>query len=141
MQIFAAENSSSTVNGRIESGELSMTAPDSQTFTAVLQKEEQMIELPDTTMVISDYRGLDEGWSLTVSSPNFEEYKDHIRLTVSGKDITKTTAEVASTEARTQAQDLSLATVVYISENAMQGDFSARLEWVLSPNSSAKISE
>lgn len=140
---FAAD---STVTGTVAAGELSMTAPDNATFTATLNGSQQTVPVVAATSgtntistTVTDYRGVEAGWNISVASSDYATYNSNFTLTVGGIAVTDTAATVDNVTTRTQEKAESFATNAVVSATAVPGEFAATLNWTLTPSTEAVV--
>ncbi|WKF72408.1 hypothetical protein QYM42_08450 [Lactococcus lactis] len=136
-----ADTTHSIISGEIISGELSMGFPNNLEFRATLNGKNQTIELKPIKSDITDYRGRDEGWQLTVKSPNFDTYSQNYQLFISGQFVSKSENIVYKNNKQTLNKAISLPVKAEISSQAKAGSYGANLEWNLQPNIKNSIKE
>lgn len=130
---FAATNATSTVTGTVAGGELSLSTPNNIQFTTTLNGADQSIALDPIATTITDYRGVDAGWDVSVQASNYETFKDAYALTVGGQAIDGDAATLDATTVRTQSKEESFATAAVVSKDANAGEFAVDLDWTLTP--------
>lgn len=136
-----ADTTHSIISGEIISGELSMETPNNLEFRAILNGKRQTIELNPIKSDITDYRGRDEGWQLTVKSPNFEAYSQNYQLLINGQLVSKSENIVYKNNKQALHQAISMPVKAEISSQAKAGSYGANLEWNLQPNIKNSIKE
>ena len=137
----AESNVISTVRGEIISGEFSMSVPNDVSFTAKLSGQKQSIQIDDIQTSITDYRGRNEGWQVTVKSSNFDAYAQNYQLSVNGQLVSKSENIVYKNNKQELLKEISLPVKVEISAKAQAGSYGANLEWNLYPNIQHSIKE
>lgn len=136
-----ADTTHSIISGEIISGELSMETPNNLEFRATLNGKKQTIELNPIKSDITDYRGRDEGWQLTVKSLNFEAYSQNYQLLINDQLISKSENIVYKNNKQALHQAISMPVKAEISSQAKAGSYGANLEWNLQPNIKNSIKE
>ncbi|MCC4122020.1 WxL domain-containing protein [Lactococcus lactis] len=136
-----ADTTHSIISGEIISGELSMETPNNLEFRATLNGKKQTIELKPIESDITDYRGRDEGWQLTVNSPNFDAYNQSYQLLINGQLVSKSETIVYKNNKQALHQAISMPVKAEISSQAKAGSYGANLEWNLQPNIKNSIKE
>lgn len=129
------------VSGEIIPGTLTMTTPNDLYFEATLNGKEQILKLNPISANVSDYRGQDEGWQLSVSSPNFDSYAMNYQLTVNRKKVTKSENIVYLNNKHALNKNINLPVVVDISKKAQAGSYGANLVWNLQPSVAKTLRE
>ena len=86
-------------------------------------------------------RGRDEGWQLTVKSPNFEAYSQNYQLLINGQLVSKSENIVYKNNKQALHQAISMPVKAEISSQAKAGSYGANLEWNLQPNIKNSIKE
>lgn len=137
----SADTTHSIISGEIISGELSMGTPNNLEFRATLNGKKQTIELNPIKSDITDYRGRDEGWQLTVKSPNFEAYNQNYQLLINGQLVSKSENIVYKNNKQALHQAISMPVKAEVSSQAKAGSYGANLEWNLQPNIKNSIKE
>jgi len=107
----------------IISGELSMGTPNNLEFRATLNGKKQTIELNPIKSDITDYRGRDEGWQLTVKSPNFDAYNQNYQLLINGQLVSKSETIVYKNNKQALHQAISLPVKAEVSSQAKAGSY------------------
>lgn len=131
----------STVTGEIISGDFSITPPNDLSFSAKLNGQKQNLDLNPIQTKVTDYRGRDEGWQLTVKTSNFDEYSQNYQLLINGQLVSKSENIVYKNEKQELLKEISLPVKVEISAKAQPGSYGAHLEWNLQPNIKNSIKE
>ena len=136
-------NTTSTVIGELSPGVFTMTKPTDISFKTILTTgKKQTVELKDITTNVTDYRGIDEGWQLTIKSPNYDQYRENFSIVINQKSITNNSQVVVEKRQKTMSQKVVLDdTKVEIVGTALAGSYIANLEWNLQPNTQKKIEE
>ncbi|MCJ1978241.1 hypothetical protein [Pseudolactococcus paracarnosus] len=75
-----ANTPETTVTGEITAGDFSMTPPNEVSFNARLTGKIQKIDLDVIKTTVTDYRGSEDGWQITVNSPNYKKYAKNYQL-------------------------------------------------------------
>lgn len=94
----------------------------------------QNLTLSPLLTKITDYRGIEEGWQLTIKSSNFENYGQNYQLIINDQSIDRSEKLVYSTNKQNIVKKLRLPVKVIISAKAKVGSYAANLEWNLQPN-------
>ncbi|PFG85578.1 hypothetical protein BW152_00485 [Lactococcus lactis] len=131
----------STVTGEIISGDLSIAPPNDLSFSAKLNGQKQNLDLKPIQTKVTDYRGRDEGWQLTVKTSNFDEYSQNYQLLINGQLVSKSENIVYKNDKQELLKEISLPVKVEISAKAQAGSYGANLEWNLQPNIKNSIKE
>ena len=136
-------NTTSTVIGELSPGVFTMTKPTDISFKTILTTgKKQTVELKDITTNVTDYRGINEGWQLTIKSPNYDQYRENFSIVINQKSITNNSQVVVEKRQKTMSQKVVLDdTKVEIVGTALAGSYIANLEWNLQPNTQKKIEE
>lgn len=136
-------NTTSTVIGELSPGVFTMTKPTDISFKTILTTgKKQTVELKDITTNVTDYRGIDEGWQLTIKSPNYDQYRENFSIVINQKAITNNSQIVVQKRQKTMSRKVVLDdTKVEIVGTALAGSYIANLEWNLQPNTQKKIEE
>ncbi|ODJ58898.1 hypothetical protein [Brochothrix thermosphacta] len=136
-------NTTSTVIGELSPGVFTMTKPTDISFKTILTTgKKQTVELKDITTNVTDYRGINEGWQLTIKSPNYDQYRENFSIVINQKAITNNSQIVVQKRQKTMSQKVVLDdTKVEIVGTASAGSYIANLEWNLQPNTQKKIEE
>lgn len=136
-----ADITHSTVTGEIISGDFSMTTPNDLIFSARLSGKNQQLSLKPIQTKVTDYRGRDEGWQVTVKSSNFDAYAQNYQLSINGQLVSKSENIVYKNNKQELLKEISLPVKVEISAKAQAGSYGANLEWNLQPNIQHSIKE
>ena len=136
-------NTTSTVIGELSPGVFTMTKPTDISFKTILTTgKKQTVELKDITTNVTDYRGINEGWQLTIKSPNYDQYRENFSIVINQKAITNNSQIVVQKRQKTMSRKVVLDdTKVEIVGTALAGSYIANLEWNLQPNTQKKIEE
>ena len=136
-------NTTSTVIGELSPGVFTMTKPTDISFKTVLTTgKKQTVDLKDITTNVTDYRGINEGWQLTIKSPNYDQYRENFSIVINQKAITNNSQIVVQKRQKTMSRKVVLDdTKVEIVGTALAGSYIANLEWNLQPNTQKKIEE
>lgn len=136
-------NTTSTVIGELSPGFFTMTKPTDISFKTILTTgKKQTVELKDITTNVTDYRGINEGWQLTIKSPNYDQYRKNFSIVINQKAITNNSQIVVQKRQKTMSRKVVLDdTKVEIVGTALAGSYIANLEWNLQPNTQKKIEE
>ena len=136
-------NTTSTVIGELSPGGFTMTKPTDISFKTILTTgKKQTVELKDITTNVTDYRGINEGWQLTIKSPNYDQYRENFSIVINQKAITNNSQIVVQKRQKTMSRKVVLDdTKVEIVGTALAGSYIANLEWNLQPNTQKKIEE
>lgn len=136
-------NTTSTVIGELSPGVFTMTKPTDISFKTILTTgKKQTVELKDITTNVTDYRGINEGWQLTIKSPNYDQYQENFSIVINKKAITNNSQIVVQKRQKTMSRKVVLDdTKVEIVGTALAGSYIANLEWNLQPNTQKKIEE
>lgn len=136
-------NTTSTVIGELSPGFFTMTKPTDISFKTILTTgKKQTVELKDITTNVTDYRGINEGWQLTIKSPNYDQYRENFSIVINQKAITNNSQIVVQKRQKTMSRKVVLDdTKVEIVGTALAGSYIANLEWNLQPNTQKKIEE
>ncbi|ANZ95482.1 hypothetical protein BFC19_08830 [Brochothrix thermosphacta] len=136
-------NTTSTVIGELSPGVFTMTKPTDISFKTILTTgKKQTVELKDITTNVTDYRGINEGWQLTIKSPNYDQYRESFSIVINQKAITNNSQIVVQKRQKTMSRKVVLDdTKVEIVGTALAGSYIANLEWNLQPNTQKKIEE
>ncbi|SPP29076.1 hypothetical protein [Brochothrix thermosphacta] len=136
-------NTTSTVIGELSPGVFTMTKPTDISFKTILTTgKKQTVELKDITTNVTDYRGINEGWQLTIKSPNYDQYRENFSIVINKKAITNNSQIVVQKRQKTMSRKVVLDdTKVEIVGTALAGSYIANLEWNLQPNTQKKIEE
>ena len=132
--VFAETNASSRVTGEIVSGEFSMSTPNNLTFIAKINGKTQVVDLETINVIVTDYRGVNSGWNLTVKSPNYSSYSDNYHIKINKKEISQQSESVYLNKNQDFITELQLPTSIEIEKNAKPGSYGADLEWNLQPD-------
>lgn len=132
--IAHANTPETTVTGEIIPGEFSMTIPNNVKFSATLTGQTQKIDLDSIKTTVTDYRGNQDGWQITVNSPNYTDYADNYQLVINGKAISNQQSVTYKVDKQMLVKDLELPVKMEISAKALAGSYSANLVWNLQPN-------
>lgn len=134
-------NTTSTVIGELSPGVFTMTKPTDISFKTILTTgKKQTVELKDITTNVTDYRGINEGWQLTIKSPNYDQYRENFSIVINQKAITNNSQIVVQKRQKTMSQKVVLDdTKVEIVGTASAGSYIANLEWNLQPNTQKKL--
>ncbi|ODJ52165.1 hypothetical protein BFR40_04665 [Brochothrix thermosphacta] len=129
-------NTTSTVIGELSPGVFTMTKPTDISFKTILTTgKKQTVELKDITTNVTDYRGINEGWQLTIKSPNYDQYRENFSIVINQKAITNNSQIVVQKRQKTMSRKVVLDdTKVEIVGTALAGSYIANLEWNLQPN-------
>lgn len=139
--IPAQATTNSIIKGEIIPGDFSMSVPNDISFTANLNGQKQSIQIGDIQTSVTDYRGIDNGWQVMVSSPNFKRYQLHYQLMINDQLISDNGVLVYRNDKQEITKDLALPTSVELSADAKAGSYGADLEWNLQPDIKNKIQE
>lgn len=133
-------NTTSTVIGELSPGVFTMTKPTDISFKTILTTgKKQTVELKDITTNVTDYRGINEGWQLTIKSPNYDQYRENFSIVINQKAITNNSQIVVQKRQKTMSRKVVLDdTKVEIVGTALAGSYIANLEWNLQPNTQKK---
>ncbi|WP_285603320.1 hypothetical protein [Enterococcus thailandicus] len=129
---FAATNS--VIIYEVTTGELSMSVPNDVSVTADLTNKDYVMKLDNIQTVISDYRGIPNGYILTLKSPNYREYNQNYQLIVNYEQISEKSSVVFSTNKQIMNKKIKLLTKAKILATAKTGFYAADLEWSVQPN-------
>ncbi|WKK68605.1 hypothetical protein [Brochothrix thermosphacta] len=134
-------NTTSTVIGELSPGVFTMTKPTDISFKTILTTgKKQTVELKDITTNVTDYRGINEGWQLTIKSPNYDQYRENFSIVINQKAITNNSQIVVQKRQKTMSRKVVLDdTKVEIVGTALAGSYIANLEWNLQPNTQKKL--
>ncbi|SPP30096.1 conserved exported hypothetical protein [Brochothrix thermosphacta] len=134
-------NTTSTVIGELSPGVFTMTKPTDISFKTILTTgKKQTVELKDITTNVTDYRGINEGWQLTIKSPNYDQYRENFSIVINKKAITNNSQIVVQKRQKTMSRKVVLDdTKVEIVGTALAGSYIANLEWNLQPNTQKKL--
>lgn len=139
--VGAASTAVTKITGTITSGALSLSVPQNLAFTAKLNGKPQSLDLDTLKTTITDERGIENGWRLTVKSSNFDAYKQNYQLRINKKQINQESIVVYENATQTLETKLQLPTTVEVSADAKKGSFDSNLEWNLQPNIKNTITE
>ena len=141
--LVSKAKTTSTVIGELSPGVFTMTKPTDISFKTVLTTgKKQTVDLKDITTNVTDYRGINEGWQLTIKSPNYDQYRENFSIVINQKLITNNSQVVVQKRQKTMSQKVVLDdTKVEIIDTASAGSYIANLEWNLQPNTQKKINE
>ena len=82
-----ANTPQTTVTGEIIAGDFSMTPPNNVSFNAKLTGKTQKIDLDAINTTVTDYRGSQDGWQITLNSLNDKDYAKNYQLNINGNNI------------------------------------------------------
>lgn len=136
-----ADTTTSTVSGEVVSGKFSMSKPNDLTFRTTLNGSQQLLTLNPLRVKITDYRGIEEGWQLTVKSSNFDSYGHNYQLIINDQPISRSEKLVYSISKQNIVKEIHLPVKARISSKAKAGSYEATLEWNLQPNLENLIKE
>lgn len=136
-----ANTPETTVTGEITAGDFSMTLPNSISFNAKLTGKTQEIDLDEINTTVTDYRGSQDGWQITVNSPNYTDYANNYQLVINGKTVGNNESVAFKVDKQILVKDLNLPVKMEISAKALAGSYSADLVWNLQPNIKNEIKE
>ncbi|MGI1837760.1 hypothetical protein ACRPK2_10630 [Lactococcus garvieae] len=136
-----ADTTTSTVSGEVVSGKFSMSKPNDLTFRTTLNGSQQLLTLNPLRIKITDYRGIEEGWQLTVKSSNFDSYGHNYQLIINDQSISRSEKLVYSISKQNIVKEIHLPVKARISSQAKAGSYEATLEWNLQPNIENLIKE
>lgn len=139
--IAFANSATSSVTGEVIPGRFSMTTPNGLNFQATLTGHEQTIHLKAVHTQITDYRGLNEGWTITVQSPNFDTYAQNYQLIINNQAISHSETIVYNNNKQSMSKKINLPVKVAILTSAKAGTYIADLEWNLQPNINRSLKE
>ena len=138
---LAADNAITTISGEITSGELYMTVPNNVSFSLQLNGNDQIKELDTINFDVTDNRGINEGWEITLKSVNFDTYNTNYTFDIGSQAISDTSVLVVGQNERMMNRSIALDTQVNVSGNATAGTYVANLEWTLQPKTIEGIRE
>lgn len=122
-----------TVGGEIKAGPLTMTTPNDVTFDVTLNGADQSVVLDDITTSVSDYRGATTGWTLSVQSPNHNDYSSNFNVLIDDQEITDASSNIKEDTSLALGKDLTFTTAIKVFKEAKQGTYAADLVWNLEP--------
>lgn len=64
-----------------------MTPPNNVSFNAKLTGKTQKIDLDAINTTVTDYRGSQDGWQITLNSLNDKDYAKNYQLNINGNNI------------------------------------------------------
>lgn len=131
----------SSIKGEIVGGDFVIEQPNNIRFNAQLNDQRQIIQLPTIHTVVKDYRGLDEGWQVTLQSADYQQYKENFALIINNTRITNEASIIFEESQRSMKKSLIFNSEVEISANAVAGSYIANLEWNLQPNTKKTMNE
>lgn len=129
-----AATQDTVLTAEVVEGGLSMSNPNDLNFSATLNGKEQILDIEPIQTTITDYRSTNDGWSLTVRSPNFATYASNYKLSINDKALASDASIVSTSSEQSQNQDIILPVNVTILAQAKEGTYAANLEWNLQPN-------
>ncbi|HCZ39664.1 hypothetical protein [Brochothrix thermosphacta] len=131
----------SSIKGEIVGGDFVIEQPNNIRFNAQLNDQSQIIQLPTIHTIVKDYRGLDEGWQVTLQSADYQQYKENFALIINNTCITNEASIIFEESQRSMKKNLIFNSEVEISANAVAGSYIANLEWNLQPNTKKTMNE
>lgn len=138
-----ANTTTSLLTGEVISGELSMSIPNNLDLRAstTLTGKKQFLDINSIQSKVTDYRGIEEGWRLTLKSSNFDSYAKSFQLIVNGESISKSEKLVYTNNGQALFKVIKLRVKLEILAKAKAGTYSANLEWNLQPNIKNSLKE
>ncbi|MCI1903374.1 MAG: hypothetical protein LKJ03_04760 [Enterococcaceae bacterium] len=121
------------VRGEIISGDFSLSPPNDLGFKVQLAGKTITKDIGTIQTIVTDFRGIAEGWKLTVASPNYAQYKDQFALVLNGDEVTAASRPVIVQKDQSQRKECKVQAAVIVSSQAQAGKYTAQLEWNLQP--------
>lgn len=121
------------VRGEIISGDLSLSPPNDLGFKVQLTGKTITKDIGTIQTIVTDFRGITEGWRVTVASPNYSKYKDQFALVLNGSEVTAASRPVIVQKEQSQRKECTIQAAVIVSSKAQAGKYTAQLEWNLQP--------
>lgn len=137
----ASDNKTSTIGGEVTAGEFSMAVPEDLKIKVQLTNKEQILKLAPIHTTVKDYRGLEEGWQVTVKSSNYNDYKDSYTLIMNDKKINDRNSVVVNQKDQTMLKELQIMPELSVPAGAKAGSHIANLEWNLQPTLDSTVTE
>lgn len=137
--VYASEFSS--VQGEIIAGDFLIEQPENVRFKAKITDQYQRMILEDIHTNVKDYRGINEGWIVSLKSQDYQTYKGNFSLIINGKIITDEESIIIEKDKQSMTEELRLKNIVEISATAVAGSYIANLEWNLQPNTNKLMNE
>ncbi|MCI1903380.1 MAG: hypothetical protein LKJ03_04790 [Enterococcaceae bacterium] len=126
------------IQGKIISGDLSMTPPNDLSFKVQLSGQMIIKEIGQIETTVTDFRGIAQGWEIDVSSPNYRDYHENFSLLLNGSTITDKNQKIVVQPKRMQVQRETIQATVIVSSRAAAGKYRTKLEWNLQPGTTIK---
>lgn len=136
-----ADTATTNFSAETTPGIFSMSKPNDVSIKASLTGKEQRVELAAIKTEVSDYRGLPEGYTITVKSPDYAAYATDYKVAINAKFISNQAISVYDSEQQTLSQQIKLPADLSIASGASAGVYSVTLEWNLQPNVKKEIEE
>lgn len=133
-------DTTTTVSAQVSSGELTMSTPQSPSVKATLTGKDSIVKLPEITTKVTDLRGMNSGWTLSVKADNYTSFKKYIALQL--KSESREISVNQAYQVLTEKQDQTLSEVEHylptlkLSQATPSNDYILQLSWSLSPTGS-----
>lgn len=136
----AFADTTTTVSAQVSSGELTMSTPQSPSVKATLSGKDSTVKLPAITTEVTDHRGVNSGWTLSVKADNYSSFKKYIKLSL--KSESREISVNQTYQVLTEKQNQTLSEVEHyiptlkLSQDTPSKDYTLKLSWSLTPVSS-----
>lgn len=129
-----------TVSAQVSSGELTMSTPQSPSVKATLSGKDSTVKLPAITTEVTDHRGVNSGWTLSVKADNYSSFKKYIDLQIKSGNREISVNQTYQVLTKKQNQTLSeverYMPTLKLSQDTPSKDYTLQLSWSLSPTGS-----
>ncbi|MBZ5979351.1 MAG: hypothetical protein SOI57_03775 [Leuconostoc gelidum] len=137
----SANTDTTQVTGTVTSGNLSFTKPSDSSFKIRLNGENQIKTISSIKTIVTDFRGIDEGWQLLVKSANYMSYKSNYHLILNDTDVTNNNIVIVNQKKQSLTQEIVINTKIDVEARARAGDYRSQLDWNLQPNVDKQLVE
>lgn len=129
-----------TVSAQVSSGALTMSTPQSSSINAILAGSDRKIQLPVIEAQVTDLRGVNSGWTLSVKADNYTSFQKYINLQLQSESRKISVNQAYQVLTEKQKQTLSeveqYLPTLKVSQTTPSKDYTLQLSWSLSPTGS-----
>lgn len=133
----AFADTTTTVSAQVSSGELTMSPPQSPSINATLTGSDRKIQLPMIETQVTDLRGVNSGWTLSVKADNYTSFKKYIDLQLQSENreisVNQTYQVLTEKQKQTLSEVEQYLPTLKVSQTAPSKDYTLQLYWSLSP--------
>ncbi|MGL5896490.1 MAG: hypothetical protein ACRCZN_05845 [Lactococcus lactis] len=133
-------DTTTTVSAKVYAGELTMSTPQSPSVKATLSGKDSTVKLPAITTEVTDHRGTNSGWTLSIKANNEESFKKYIKLSLKSESreisVNKTYQVLTKKQNQTLSEEERYMPTLKLSQDTPSKDYTLKLSWSLIPVSS-----